>query len=446
MRSYFAGETCFGNTLVASSSAFTISILILLSQDLRAEEVPTSGNSSFETRSVDANIIEFINKHQVPGMSVAMTVNGELKYARGFGYADVEKQEHVLPTSLFRIASLSKPITAVAILQLVEQKRLSLEDKVFAILDQFEGQIQASGKRFDDRLKAVTIRQLLQHRGGWDRGVSFDPMFQSVRFASELKVPAPASAQNVISSMLKRHLDFEPGERYTYSNFGYCLLGRVVEKISGQTYEEYVQESVLKPLGVKTMRIGKTKLSGRVDSEVRYYHQGRAKSVFQENLGKVVPSAYGGWYLEAMDSHGGWIASATDLVRFASAFDDPARCPILSKQSIDEMFSRPPGKAGFDDKNEPKGVYYSMGWSIRALSNGSSNQWHTGSLPGTTTIMIRRQDGKNFIALLNTRETPSSNSINSDLDQLLHRAANSVKKWPQGNLFAVDDKEALSKK
>lgn len=446
MKCFFAGRIRNRNTLIAVSYAFAFSGLILLSQDVQAEEVPISGISSSETRSVDTNIVEFLKKHQVPGVSVAMTVKGELKYARGFGFADVENQEHALPSSLFRIASLSKPITAVAILQLVERKRLNLDDKVFTILDQFEGEIQASGKRFDDRIRAVTIRHLLQHRGGWDRGVSFDPMFQSVRFASELKVAAPAKTPHVISAMLKRPLDFEPGERYAYSNFGYCLLGRVIEKITGQTYEEYVQDSVLKPLGIETMRIGRTKLAGRVDSEVRYYDQGRGKSVFQENLGEVVPSAYGGWYLEAMDSHGGWIASATDLARFATAFDDPVRCPILSKQSIDIMFSRPSGKAGYDEKNQPKDVFYSMGWSIRALSSGKSNQWHTGSLPGTTTIMIRRQDGKNFIALLNTRETPSSDSLSRDLDQLLHRAANSVTKWPRMNLFEVDNENAVLEK
>lgn len=84
-----------------------------------------------------------------------------------------------------------------------------------------------------------------QHRGGWDRGQSFDAMFQSLRFAREMNVAAPAKPEDIIRSMLTQPLDFNPGERFAYSNFGYCLLGRVIEKTTGQTYEHFVQTSVL---------------------------------------------------------------------------------------------------------------------------------------------------------------------------------------------------------
>ena len=305
-------------------------------------------------------------------------------YARGFGYADLATQQQVEPDSLFRIASISKPITAVAVLQLVEREKLGLDDKVFEILDD-EPAIAAAGDQCDVRLQDITIRHLLQHRGGWDRDESFDAMFQSVRFAEQIGVPPPADQETVIRAMFTQRLDFDPGQRYAYSNFGYCLLGRVIEETSGQDYEAYVQENVLAPLGITSMRLGATRRPERCEGEVCYYHPDHGSSVFADDLGERVPSAYGAWNLEAMDSHGGWLASAIDLARFGSAFDDPKACPILSAESIELMYARPEGLAGHDSEGKPQAKYYSLGWSNRVIDDGKVNHGHGGSLPGTST-------------------------------------------------------------
>ena len=118
--------------------------------------------------------------------------------------------------------------------------------------------------------------------------------------------------------MLREPLQFEPGTKYAYSNFGYCLLGRVIEKVPASAYDEYVQHEVLAPLGIKDMHIGHTLLKDRRPNEVHYYSQAawRRRSSVRTSASRS-PWPYGGWYLEAMDSHGGWIASAADLVRFA---------------------------------------------------------------------------------------------------------------------------------
>jgi N-acyl-D-amino-acid deacylase len=205
----------------------------------------------------------------------------------------------------------------------------------------------------------------------------------------------------------------------------------VIEQLSKQTYEDYVREQVLAPLGITSMRVGATRLESRAENEVRYYHPGPADSVFADDLGEKVPSPYGAWYLEAMDSHGGWIASAEDLAKFAAAFDDPDHCPILNRQSIEAMYRRPPGLAGHDEQGKEKPVYYSLGWNNRVLDNGKINHWHTGSLPGTATILIRRHDGKNFVALLNTRVSPTTNHLGREIDQLLHQMADAVTDWPE---------------
>jgi len=392
-------------------------------EDLAAHNV-ASGESDAKFANYDSSMREFMKTHRIPGASIAVTHRGKIVFARGYGYADVATREPVDEGSLFRIASISKPITAVAILQLIEQGKLNLDDRVFDVLD-FKDDI-AAAKDFDTRLHAITIRHLLEHRGGWDRDKSFDAMFQSIRFAEQVGVKPPANQAVIIKAMFSQRLDFDPGQRYAYSNYGYCLLGRVIETLSGQSYEAFVKEQVLAPIGVTAMKIGASRLEGRSENEVHYYQPGTGTSVFAGDLNETVPWQYGGWNLEAMDSHGAWIASATDLAKFAAAFDDPSNCPILSRESIDLMYRRPPGLAGHDADGKESDTYYSLGWNNRIVSSGF-NHWHTGSLNGTATILIRRQDGKNFVALLNTRVSPSSNHLGREIDQLLHKMANEVK-------------------
>lgn len=401
-------------------------------------EARKESNGAVTLAAFDDMAKRFLETHRALGMAIAVTDQGRLVHTAGYGYADLASDETVKPDSLFRVASLSKPITAVAILQLVEQGLLSLDDHAAEYLD-CQDDMAAAGEACDPRWQAVTIEQLLQHRGGWDRDQSFDAMFRSVRFAEQLGVEPPAGSRDVIRAMISQPFDFDPGQRYAYSNFGYNLLGRIIEKVSGKSYESYVREHVLEPLGITQMRLGGTRLADRVAGEVRYYHPTASKSVFADDLGESVPAAYGGWCLEAMDSHGGWIASATDLARFAAAFDDPENCRILSPQSIARMHQRPEGLAGHDADGNPKDVYYSLGWQNRDLGDGRFNHWHSGSLPGTATIMIRRHDGKNFVALLNSRVGPTPSSLGGDLDRKLHQAAAAVFEWPHHDLFEAPE-------
>jgi CubicO group peptidase (beta-lactamase class C family) len=370
-----------------------------------------------------------MTEHQVPGLAIAVTHRGWPVLVRGYGYADAARREKVQPTSRFRIASISKPITAVAILQFVERGLLRLDDKVFEVLD-YEAAIAAAKDAFDPRLRDITIKHLLQHRGGWDRDQSFDPMFQSVRFAAQLGVDAPADQDAIIRAMLSQPLDFDPGARYAYSNFGYCLLGRVIETLTGEGYEAYVQRHVLAPLGIHSMQLGRTRRAGRAEGEVCYHHPDTAKSVFASDLDQLVPAPYGSWYLEAMDAHGGWIASAADLARFAAALDDPDCCPILSRASIETMHARPPGLAGHEEDGSEKAWYYSLGWGNRDVGDGKINHWHSGSLPGTSAILIRRHDGRNMVALLNAQVGASGAHLVGAVDQMLHAAADEVTDWP----------------
>lgn len=381
-----------------------------------------TGDEKYSDPAVNAMLVRFMEEHAVPGMSIAIADRGTLIYSQGFGYADVAKQTPVTPQSLFRIASVSKPITGVAVMQLVEQGKLTLDAKVTEILDLSQGILRA-GEKFDPRWHQITVRHLLQHRGGWDRDVSFDAMFRSVSFAEQEGLPPPASPSTVIQAMLKVNLDFDPGLRYAYSNFGYSLLGRIIEKISQQDYETYVREHVLAPVGVTEMRIGASLLTGRRENEVRYYQPGTGTSVFASDLGNEVPWPYGGWYLEAMDAHGGWIASAEDLIRFATALDNAQSSPLLNETSIKQLFERPEGEAGYEADGREKEVYYSLGWSNRVIEPGAVSHWHTGSLNGTATVLIRRHDGLTMVALMNSRVSPKTDHLGRESEVVLHRAA-----------------------
>jgi N-acyl-D-amino-acid deacylase len=382
----------------------------------------------------DREVTQFMTARKVPGGALAVVKDRRLVYARGYGWADREKRIAVKPDSLFRIASISKPITGVAVMRLVEQNKLSLDARAFDIVNLKP--LLDGDRQPDPRLAAITIRQLLQHTGGWDRDKSFDPMFRATQIAKAVGEPGPAGPHAVIRYMLGQPLDFDPGTRYAYSNFGYCVLGRVIEKITGQTYEKYVQEKILAPAGIKRMRIGASLDGKQAKGEVRYYtpNDEEGNSVFPGTAGKV-PWPYGGFHLEAMDAHGGWIASAVDLARFAAALDDPKRSPLLKPDTLETMYAAPPAPVSRRADGTLNATWYGCGWNVRPIGkSGRANTWHNGSLPGTSTWLVRRWDGLSWAVLFNQRSEDKA-LPDSAIDGAMHRAADSVTEWPKENMF-----------
>jgi N-acyl-D-amino-acid deacylase len=392
-----------------------------------AAEIPITGREEPKLVAFDQLMLSFIREHDVPGVSVAIARHGRVVYARGFGYADVEKHLAVEPGSLFRIASISKPFTSAAILQLQERGKLRLDDPAFELLG-YQPHLE-NGSSVDPRLRTITIRQLLHHAGGFDRKASFDPMFRPIMIAETMGTHAPAMPQEIIEYMMGRPLDFDPGTREAYSNFGYCVLGRVIESHTDMPYAQYVEREVLKPLGIRRMRQGRSLENQRAEGEVHYYPRsdGHVPSVFG---GGTVPVAYGGWCIEAMDSHGGWIASASDLVQFASAFEDPQHCPILNKSSIAEMFARPQ-VTGFDATGKPKAAYYACGWQVRPTHNGKPNTWHNGQLDGTSTLLVHRYDDLTWAVLFNGDFDKDHKSLSGLIDPIMHQVADGIETWPE---------------
>jgi N-acyl-D-amino-acid deacylase len=389
-------------------------------------------------RDFDALLLDYLKQNKsVPGASLAIARDGRVIYARGFGWADVETREAVQPDSPFRVASVSKTFTSAAIILLVQRGRLKLSDTAFPLLD-INVPLDKKSK-VDARLNTITIHHLLSHTGGWERTsaknpfetwTGFDPMFFPVEIAKSLGVPSPAGPGDIVRFMATRPLEFDPGTRYAYSNFGYCVLGRVIEKISGVTYGEFVRNELLQPLGIKDARLGKSLLSGRAPHEVHYYPSGdnraNSKNVFG---GPDVQWCYGGFELEAMDSHGGWIVTPSDLVQFAASLEVPTRLGALNAESIHKTFARPM-ETGYAANGIELPAYYAYGWHVQSSVPEGTEQWHDGLFGGTSALLMRRRDGIAWALAFNTENDDNREVPSEVMAPHINQLADSMTKWP----------------
>ena len=389
-------------------------------------EPPSTGTVIPGMVSYDQLASTLLTKYGISGGAIAVAFNGRLVFARGYGYANKATGDLVQPDSRFRLASLSKPITSAAILLLLQRGKLSLDQRVFDILS-YE---PLPGESADPRLATITIRNLLEHSGGWNRDTTFDPMFLPVAIAAATGTPAPATTDSIIRFMMGKPLQFNPGSDYNYSNFGYALLGRVVEKISGQPYETFVREQVLAPSGAACMGIGHSLQAQSLPGEVKYYDYPGAPLVPSiYGTGSNVPRPDGGFNVEAMDAHGGWVASTIDYLRFVLSVDASNDRPdILAGSTINLMIARPKIPHW-----STAAAWYAKGWQVRP-SQGDANWWHTGGLPGTTTLIVRNYNGVAWAAFFNSQPLNVDAFVN-ELDNGMWTALASVTSWPSYDQF-----------
>lgn len=371
-----------------------------------------------------------LDKWDLPGAALAVARDGRLVLARGYGYANRERKEPVQPTSLFRLGSLNKMLTAVAVLQLRDAGKLQLDDKVLPIL----GEIGPRPERIADRrVHDITIRHLLQHSGGFDRDRSGDPVFppRAVQAAARQGGAMPPTCEAILRDSLEGSLDFAPGSRYAYSNVGYCILGRVIERLSGERYTDFVRRRITEPVGAGGLQPGRTLIA--LPGEVTYY------AYPQEPLADPVPGLglrgkvtlpYGGFPFEAFDALGQYIGSPLDFLRFILAIDGQRGAALLSADSLREMRRRPaiPGEEG-------KASFYGLGTLVRPVSGGD-NWFHSGSQSGMKALAVRYANGNAWVVAVNTRPQ-DRDRFAGDLDRALIQAGQRVGRgWPGGNLWA----------
>lgn len=380
-----------------------------------------NSNSEFqETKHIDDLINSFLEKNKIKGASVAITYNEKLVYAKGFGLANDETGELVQPGHLFRIASVSKLITAVAIMQLFEQGKLSLSDTVFGtngILN------DPQFLNFSDkRINLITVSDLLNHTAGWSKRIG-DPIFNSVLISKRMKSDNPSDLDKIIEFVLHEKLRNTPGKRYSYSNFGYAVLGRIIEKISNTKYEDYVIMNILRPAGIYDMHIGRNLYSEKFSNEVKYFEpEGTPFTLASDGTEDMVPTSYGGNDLNLLGAAGGWVASAPELVKLLTYIDGfDLQKDLLKKETILMMT---------DPKIAGSGLY---GW--RGVDKHGT-WWRTGTLSGTTALIMRQENHVNWVVLLNTSAI-KRNRLHSRLSYTMFSSVYRTKNWPEINLFDV---------
>jgi D-alanyl-D-alanine carboxypeptidase len=215
--------------------------------------------------AVNTSVTNFMSTYNIPGASLAVSKNGKLVYMKGFGKANTTTGELVTPTHRFRLASVSKTYTGVAIMKLMQNGLINIDAKVFGtggILGNDYGTAP-----YNANLLNITVRHLLQHTAGaWGAATGTDVIDQN---------PTYTYKQLFDWIINTRPNPQAPGTVFDYTNVGYNLLGRIIEKVSGKTYINYIKEDILAPIGVTLTDIaGKTEAEKK-SNEVTYYGQGQ---------------------------------------------------------------------------------------------------------------------------------------------------------------------------
>jgi N-acyl-D-amino-acid deacylase len=376
---------------------------------------PITGKEAPGLEPLDAAVMAMMSRHGIPGASMAVVKDGKLVFARGYGWAVLEAQKKAQPNTLFGLASLSKTLTALAVLKLVEQGKLSLEDQPFRILDHIK---PLPGARVDPRLPQITIRQLLNHSGGWDRQVSGDPVNWTTNVKVKLGNRVVITADHLIAFTMGEPLDFDPGTECRYCNFGYIVLGEVIKRISGQPYEKFVRDNVLTPLGLEKVRVHPGN-GTYAPNEARRYLSGAAGEL-------------PGWDQPYLNASGGWAASAVDLARLLTAVDGSRGKRFLGDKMFAEMISPPPGI-----KPKADGSYVGLGWDIVNRDDKTFTYGKDGSWYGMRGFMKRQPTGVNWVLLFNASMDPDvfDRQTATEAVREVHLAVERMGRYPDIDLF-----------
>lgn len=378
----------------------------------------TNDNSAGnEFASTEKTINSFLKKWSIAGASVAISKNGKLVFAKGFGYADTSSVTKTQPYNQFRIASISKLVTAIGIMKLKEEGKLSLNDRVFGLDGILNDPYFSEPK--DKRVYSISVAHLLSHGAGWTQRYG-DQMFMPITIAEKMGLKPPVDTKAILRFALDKRLHYTPGSGRAYSNLGYSVLGLIIEKVSGMSYEEYCRKEILEPLGIYDMKIAGNLPSEKSPLEVTYYEPSDVSlkpSIY--GTGEMVTPMYGGNDIKTLGGAGAWLATAPDLMRLLLAADGfRTRPDILSDQSIRFMTDNDNGFAP-------------VGWKATVYDG---NWWRTGSFPGSAGMMKRQSDGVSWVVLFNSSAW-NGPEIYSYINNMMHMAISQIKPWPDNDLF-----------
>lgn len=389
---------------------------------LPVNQVTNNSDSDLpETQRFDRIIEQFMNKWEIKGASFALMKDNRLIYCKGYGLADAEAQIPTDVKHVFRVASVSKLITAVGIMKLVEERKLRLNDQVFGEQGILNDSCFLNIK--DPRSKKITVEQLLRHQGGYSITYG-DPMFCPLDIARKMNVEAPVDLNTMIQFVLSRTLGYTPGEGTRYSNIGYGILSKVIEKVTGKGYEEYIRKQILKPAGCSDMFLGHNLDTDHFPNEVKYYEVSNAELIPAcDGSGKMVYRSNGGNNIEELYGAGGWVASPAELLRFLAAIDgNPEVKDILRPETIRYMTQSMPNTMP-------------IGW----IETNTDGDWtRTGTLAGTSALMKKQRDGYSWIFVTNTSSWKGSRFPHY-INAMMQNAMSTVSHWPERNLFELQN-------
>uniref|UniRef100_A0A914I7H7 Beta-lactamase-related domain-containing protein n=1 Tax=Globodera rostochiensis TaxID=31243 RepID=A0A914I7H7_GLORO len=345
----------------------------------------------------------FMRELDIPGLSVAISRDEQLKYAAGFGYGNVKKKLHVTPNEQFRIGSVSKPITAAAILLLVDKDSLKLEQRVFGPSNSIFGNEFARQRPYGKWVTDITVRHLLEHTsGGWNN-VDSDPAWLE---------PDKGTVALIEKVLTEQPLIVRPGKAWIYSNFGYQLLGHIIERIAGMDYEQFVKRHIWQRIGVKDIQVARPSLSEKSRREVLYYMGGGNRVGFNP-YDLLPPGRIGPW--------GGWIASPIELLRLMAHLDGFKRRPdLLSDWALREWAT----------PTEASNETYGLGWSLNIM--GFNGWQHDGRMPGSASMLVRLDNGLEMAVVVNKEY--SDRDFFHELGYILHHIGNNCDWWKDAGI------------
>ena len=377
-------------------------------------------SSQPELHAMDSIMQRYLKRWEIHGAQLAISRHDSLLYARGFGYADKDRQIPMEPSYIMRMASVSKLVTATGIMKLRDMGKIRLSDKVFGPKGILNDTFYVNSIR-DKRYFDITVEQLLRHKAGFTNYAG-DAIFSTRYIMQQNHLPTPPDHRTLLRIVLRRHLGYTPGTAQRYCNIGYTLLSLIIEKRTGMSYENFMQRYVLNPAGCYDFHIAGNYLKDRRKNETVYYMHSSSVPVPEfNNSGRMVVRCYGENDITTALGAGAWVASAAELCRLVASIDGDRIVPdVISPQAVKLMTQEMPDHQ------------FSLGWNFTPRNR----PWiRTGSLVGTSALVLRYPDGECWVFITNT-STWKGHKFSQDTMALFEKLRKRFgSKMPKRNMF-----------
>lgn len=377
-------------------------------------------SSQPELHAMDSIMQRYLKRWEIHGAQLAISRHDSLLYARGFGYADKDRQISMEPSYIMRMASVSKLVTATGIMKLRDMGKIRLSDKVFGPKGILNDTFYVNSIR-DKRYFDITVEQLLRHKAGFTNYAG-DAIFSTRYIMQQNRLTTPPDHRTLLRIVLRRHLGYTPGTAQRYCNIGYTLLSLIIEKRMGMSYENFMQRYVLNPAGCYDFHIAGNYLKDRRKNETVYYMHSSSVPVPEfNNSGRMVVRCYGENDITTALGAGAWVASAAELCRLVASIDGDRTLPdVISPQAVKLMTQEMPDHQ------------FSLGWNFTPRNR----PWiRTGSLVGTSALVLRYPDGECWVFITNT-STWKGHKFSQDTMALFEKLRKRFgSKMPKRNMF-----------